>query len=138
MKRELLTDRQTDIAIAIREVVKTPDSEAWACFTDFTRAVATMLEGAEGLIHTTEMQQRFARAWEAYAPKLWSTEHNRIVRDCLGSQEEFDRVKAHPNGRAAIVRILSRVKEIHGDLTPGMSIDVDVGDILIDELGETT
>lgn len=137
MKRELLTDRQADFAIAIREVSKTPDNEAWGACTDFTRAVATMLEGAESLIHPSEMDKRFKAAWEASA-KLWTTEHNRIVRDCLGSQKELDRVRAHPNGRAAIVRILSRVKEIHGELTPGMSIDVDVGDILIDELGETT
>lgn len=137
MKRELLTDRQTDIAIAIREVVKTPDSEAWACFTDFTRAVATMLEGAEGLIHITEMDKRFKGAWQAYA-NMWAAEHNRIIRDCLGSQKEFDRVRSHPNGRAAIGRIMSRIREVHGEITPGMNVDVDVGDILIDELGETT
>ena len=135
MKREL-TERQTDFSISIREVAKTPDNESWGAFIDFTRAVATMLEGAESLVHPTEMQKRFAGTWEAYA-KMWSTEHNRILRDCLGSQKEFDRVRSHPNGRSAIGRILSRVKEIHGELSPGMSVNVDVGDILVDELGES-
>ena len=133
MEREF-TERQTDFSIAIREVANTPDNESWGAFTDFTRAVSTMLEGAESLVHPTEMQKRFAGVWEAYA-KMWTTEHNRIVRDCLGSQQEFDRVKNHPNGRTAIGRILNRVKEVHGELTPGMNVDVDVGDIL-DELEE--
>lgn len=95
-----------------------------------------MLEGAESLIHPTEMQKHFSAAWESYAVGVWAGEHNRIVRDCLGgSQKEFERVKAHPNGRAAIQRIISRVKEVHGELTPGMKVnDVDIGDILVDEI----
>lgn len=134
--KQAFTERETDFAIAIREVANTPDNESWGVFTDFTREVSRMLEGAEGLVHPTEMQKRFAGAWELYA-KMWTTENKRIVRDCLGSQEEYDRIKGHPNGRSAIVRILSRVKEIHGELTPGMNVDVDVKDILMDELGET-
>lgn len=131
-----LTDRQTEIAISVRELAKTPENDSWGDFVDFTRAVATMIEGVEALIHPSEMQTRFSQAWQAYA-NLWGTEHNRIIRDCLGSDEEFERIKAHPNGRNVIGRILSRVKEVHGDITPGMAVNVDVADILFDELGET-
>lgn len=133
MKQEL-TDRQTDFSIAIREIAKIPDGESWGVFTDFLRSISLTIEGAESLIPPTDMQVRFAGAWEAYA-KMWGAEHNRIVRDCLGSQKEFDRVRNHPNGRSAIGRILSRVKEIHGELTPGMEVNVDVKDILY-EMGE--
>lgn len=136
MKQEL-TERQIELAIAIREVTKTPTNDSWGAFTDLTRAVAQIVEGAESLIHPTEMQKRFARAWESHA-KMWLGEHDRIIRDCLGgSQKEFDRVRSHPNGGTAIRRILSRVKEVYGELTPGMKVDVNVSDILIDELGET-
>lgn len=136
MKR-VLTDRQTELAIVIREATKTPRDEAWGPFTDFTRSIAEMTEGAEVLIHPAQMQKRFARGWESYA-RLWESVHNQIVRDCLGSQEEF--VRNHPKGRKAIQRILSRVRETYGGLTPGMTVDVKslhIEDILSDELGET-
>ncbi len=137
MKRpkQQLTARQLDIAVALREVIKTPDTEAWGACTDFTRAVSVMFEGVEGLIHPVKMQKRFALAWEAYVA-VWSSEHNRILRDCLGGQKEFDRVKSHPNGKNALGRILLRVVETHGHLTSGMVVDVEVADILSDELGE--
>lgn len=133
MKQEM-TERQAEIAIALREVAKTPENESWGAFIDFISAAATMVEGVESLVHPAKMQPRFAVAWQAYA-EMWQTEYNRIIRDCLGSQEEFDRVKSHPNGGNAIGRILSRVKQIHGELTPGMAVKVDVGDILLEELG---
>ncbi len=129
-----LNDRQFELATAIREIANVPDSEAWGDFIDFTRAMASMLEGAETLAHPNEMQKRFSAAWHASAA-LWGTEHRRIFKDCLGGQEAYDRVKAHPNGNAALSRILSRVKETHGNITPGMSVNVDIGDILSDELG---
>ncbi len=130
----MLTDRQAELSVAIREVANIPDNDSWGPFGDFTRAVACMIDGAEGLRHPSEMQKRFAGAWAAYA-KMWATEHNRIVRECLGgSQKELERVKSHPNGRAAIGKILNRVKEVHGDLTPGMAINVNVGDILLEEI----
>lgn len=130
-----LNDRQLDIRIALAAIAKVPISDSWGDFIDMTRAIASMVEGAETLVHPTEMQTRFAVAWQAYA-KMWSGEHNRIIRDCLGSQAEFDRVKSHPNGRTAINRILQRVKEVHGKLTPGMEVNVSVDDILVDELTE--
>lgn len=136
-QKQQLTDRQCDIAVALREVVKIPDTEAWGAFTDFTRVVSMMLEGAEKLIHPVKMQIFFAQAWESYAA-VWSSEHNRILRDCLGGQKEFDRVKSHPNGRKVMGRILSRVIETHGELMHGMEVDVEVGDILLEELGEET
>lgn len=136
MKREF-TERQTDFAIAIREIAKTPSTDSWGAFTDFTRAIASMLEGAEGLVHPFEMNKRFAGAWRDYA-KFYQEENHRILRDCLGGQKEYDRVRNHPNGRTAIQRIQGRIKEIHGGLTPGMEVNVDIGDILVDELGETT
>lgn len=131
-----LTNRQIEVSAAIREIVNIPGGESWGKFTDVMRAMSQMLEGAESLVHPAEMQKRFSRAWESYAG-MWAGEHNRIVRDCLGgSQQEFERVRNHPNGKAAIGRILTRVKEVHGELTPGMEIDVNVGDILDDlELG---
>ncbi len=135
--KQQLTDRQADIAIALRAVVKTPTTESWGDFTDFISAVSVMVVGAEGLIHPIKMQESFFRAWKAYGA-VWSSEHNRILRDCLGGQKEFDRVKNHPNGRAALGRILSRVQEVHGDITPGMKVDVEVGDILFEELQEET
>lgn len=134
MKQEL-NDRQTEIAIAIREVAKIPDSESWGAFNDFTRAIATIIEGAETLTRPQEMNKRFGSAWQA-AAKIWSTETHRIILDCLGSEEEYQRISHHPNGHKTIKRILSRVKEVHGNLTPGMEIDVDIDDILIEELGE--
>lgn len=130
------TERQIEVSIAIREVVKTPDGESWGAFTDVMRAMAKMIEGAESLVRPKEMQKRFSLAWETYAG-MWKEEHNRIVRDCLGGQKEFDRVSNHPNGKAAFGRILNRVKEVHGTITAGMEIDIQVDDILIDELGET-
>ena len=134
--KQPFNSRQTELAIAIREAVKTPDDDQlWGDFTDFTRAIATLIEGAETLTRPQDMHSRFSVAWKASA-KLWTASNNRIIRNCLGSQEEYDRVMNHPNGRNARGRILSRVKEIHGELTPGMDVDVDVGDILIDELGE--
>lgn len=136
MRREL-TERQSEVAIALREVAKTPNSEAWGAFTDFISSVAQIVEGVESLINPFEMQKRFAGAWEACA-KIWMDENYRIVRDCLGSDAEFERVRNHPNGRTAIGRILNRVREVHGELTPGMVINVEVGDILVEELGETT
>lgn len=138
MKR-VLTDRQTELAIVIREATKTPRDEAWGPFTDFTRSIAEMTEGAEVLIHPAQMQKRFARGWESYA-RLYPCVHDLVMRDCLGSQEELDRVKNHPKGRKAIQRILSRVRETYGGLTPGMTVDVKslhIEDILSDELGET-
>lgn len=135
--RQRLTDRQIEVSIGVREIVKIPDGDSWGPFTDVMRAMSQMIEGTESLVNPGEMQKRFSRAWELYA-KMWAGEHNRIVRDCLGgSQREFERVRSHPNGKAAIGRILTRVREVHGELTPGMEIDVNVGDILDDlELGE--
>lgn len=137
MKREL-TERQTELAIVIREATKTPRDEAsWGPFTDFMRSIAEMVEGAETLIHPAQMQKRFARGWESYA-RLWGGVHNQIIRDCLGSEEEFERVRNHPKGKTVICRILNRVKEVHGALTPGMEVDIDIDDILLDELGQET
>lgn len=134
MKQEL-NNRQTEIAIAIREIVKIPDNESWGAFNDFTRAIATMIEGAETLTQPIEMNKRFGRAWKSGA-QIWSIENRRIVQDCLGGEEKYNEVRTHPNGNKTIRRILSRIKEVYGDLTPGMTVDVDVGDILVDELGE--
>lgn len=131
-----LTDRQSEIRMAINEVAKTPVNDSWGDFIDFTRAVATMIEGVETLVSPQVMEKRFSAAWQAFA-KICVAENNRILRDCLGSDEEFDRVKNHPNGGNALGRILRRVKDVHGELTPGMSIDVDIDDILADELGDT-
>lgn len=127
--KQKLTDRQAEIAIAVREVAKTPDNESWGAFVDFTRAIAAMIEGAESLAHPLDMQKRNRVVWEAYS-KMWLQAHDQIVKDCLGSQREFDRVKSHPEGKDAIARILSRVKEVHGELTPGMEVNVNVGDII--------
>ena len=136
MKRAL-TERQTELAIVIREATKTPRDEAWGRFTDFMRAIAEMVEGAEALIHPAQMQKRFARGWESYA-RLWAGVHNQVIRDCLGGEEEFERMRNHPRGKAVICRILNRVREVHGALTPGMEVDIDIDDILLDELGQET
>lgn len=134
--KSVFNNRQTELAIAIREAAKTPDDEhLWGNFTDFTRAIAALIEGAETLTRPKDMHKKFSIAWKASA-ELWTAANDRIIRNCLGSQEEYNRVMNHPNARNARGRILSRVKEVYGDLTPGMEIDVDVGDILIDELGE--
>jgi len=122
-----LTDRQLEIVMAIREIAKVPESECWGAFIDFTGAIATMVEGAESLIHPSLMQQRFAAAWEAYA-NVWTTEHNRILRDCVRNKEQLEHVKTRPY---LVRQIIERVQEVHGELTPGMSVDdVDVTDIL--------
>lgn len=122
-------ERQLDIASAIREVIPPPDNEVWGAFTDLIRAVAAIVDGAETLVNPKLQQDRFQAAWEACA-KLWSAENNRILRDCLGGQEDFNRVAEHPNGQDAFGRILQRVRETHGDLSPGMVVEVEVNDIL--------
>lgn len=124
-----LNARQMEIATAIREITQVPDNESWGDFTDLMRAFACMIEGSENLVKPKIMQQHFQHAWDASA-KLWMFENNRILRDCLGGQEDFDRVAEHPNGRDAFGRILQRVREVHGNLSPGMVVAVNVDDIL--------
>jgi len=135
MKQKVFNNRQTELAIALREATKAPeDEQSWGNFTDFTRAIAALIEGAETLARPADMHGLFSEAWKASA-KLWTTENNRIIQSCLG--DEYERVMNHPNGRNVKGRILSRVKEVHGNLTPGMIVDdVDVDDILLDELGD--
>ncbi|KKL52399.1 hypothetical protein LCGC14_2285830 [marine sediment metagenome] len=128
-------ERRTDFAIALRQIAKSPSNDSWTAFTDLITAVSSILEGAEGLIPPQEMQARFAAAWQASA-KVWQAEIPRIVGDCLGGPEEFERIRSHPNGGNVIGRILTRVREVHGDLTPGMVVDIEVGDILVEELGD--
>lgn len=126
-----MTDRQAEIASGLREIAKTPDTEdAWGPFVDFTQAMATMIEGVESMATPKEMEKRFSRAWAA-AAKVFVVSHQRIVRDCLGGQPELDRVINHPDARNIMARIVDRVREVHGELTPGMTVDdVDVADIL--------
>jgi hypothetical protein len=90
-----------------------------------------MLASAENLADPPEMQKMFSAAWDAYSG-LWGDEHERVMIDCIGSKSEYDRIKDHPEGRKAILAIMDRVKETHGDLAPGEDGKVDVGDILVD------
>lgn len=124
-----LTDRQVDIMSAIRKIAPPPENDSWGDYMDFIRAVAAMIDGAQTLARPCKIQRHFQAAWEACA-KLWTAENNRILRDCLGGQEGFDAVYAHPKGRDAFGRILKRVRDTHGELSPGMIVEVEVDDIL--------
>lgn len=127
---QALNERQMDIVTAIREVAPPPDSEAWGDYTDVLRAVAKIVDGCKVLVNPRELQKSFEVAWRA-AALIWLKENNRILRDCLGGQKDFDQVMAHPNGRMAFRRILERVQETHGELTVGMAVEeVEVRDIL--------
>lgn len=127
LERMKLTNGQVEIGMVIREVAPPPDNDPFGDYVDLTRAVACMVDGAQKLVNPRVMQQRFQAAWTACA-KLWMAENNRILKDCLG--DSFDTVCAHPNGRDAFGRILKRVKETHGELSPGMTVNVEVDDIL--------
>lgn len=126
-----LTNRQVEICTAIREIAPPPENKSWGDYLDFIRAVAAMIDGAQTLTRPCKIQRHFQAAWEACA-KLWVAENNRILRDCLGGQEGFDAVRAHPNGQNAFGRILKRVRDTHGDMSPGMTVEVKVDDILFD------
>jgi len=65
-----LNDRQMEIAMRVREMAKTPEDDSWGPFTDFTRTISTMIEGAESLVPPPEMQKRFGTAWSDYA-SIW-------------------------------------------------------------------
>lgn len=134
MKREL-TDRQIELSIGLRELVKMPETpEAWTAMTDLVRAFAIVLDGVENMAHPREEHKAFQSAWRIYSLRLWKGEQNRIIRDCLG--KEYERVVNHPDGQNVVRKILSRVAEINGGLRPGLNVDdVEIGDILY-ELGE--
>lgn len=150
MEVENLTTRQLEIAIALREGIfgtedngklaggdpdKLSEHSSWGAMTDLLRVIATVIEGAEDLLNPREMDKRFKAAWMTYA-RLYKSEHHRMMRDCLGGQAEFDRVNSHPNGHNALCRIMERILRTHGELKPGMVVDVEVGDILLEELGD--
>lgn len=123
-----LTDRQHEIAMAIRQATKVPDNDSWGDCIDFIRALAIIVEGAETLVMPAEMSKLFGAAWDAVA-KMWATEHIGILVECLGSKAEYERIRDHPNGRMAFGQILKRVQDTY-EMSVGMSGKVEVADIL--------
>ena len=128
---QTLNERQMDIGTAIRVAAPPPEGEAWGDYLDLTRAVAKIVDSGNVLVHPTEVQKSFQAAWIA-SSNLWLNESNRILRDCLGGQADYDRVAEHPNGKNAFKRILKRIKETHGELTAGMVTEIEVEDILLE------
>jgi len=127
-----LNNRQIELAIALKEIVKTPKGAAWGEFTDFRRAVARILEGAETLERPKEMQKRFSAAWKACA-SLVSSERQRIAKDALG--EDYERVMNHPNSLKIVGRVVRRVKDERGELSPDIVVgEINLEDIMAEEL----
>jgi len=132
----ILNDRQHEIAATLWEVSQTPDDSSWGDKIDFLSHLATMIVGLENFINPQEMSQKFQFAWESYAG-VWKENADQIIKNCLG-QKEYDRVNNHPNiaaVRAVKGRILLRIQEVHGDITPNMKVNIEVKDIVLDELG---
>ena len=124
-----LNDRQFELVANLRSITKVPDNESWGPFEDFMRALAVVIEGAESLVDPFEMCNRFNLAWDQ-RQNLWAAEQIRILVNCLGSKEEYDRLRDHPNGGLALGRILLRVQETYDELAMGMDCKVEVADIL--------
>jgi len=133
--KQKLTDKQLEIASNLREILKTPTNEAWGAFVDVVRSLAVVIEGVESLAHPQDMQERFSAAWSNFA-KLWASENNRIIGNCVGGPQQLQSLKNHPKAEVILRRIVHRIVEQHGNFTPGMDVAVDVQDILLEETGE--
>lgn len=126
-----LTDPQRNRAERVREILNVQTfTDPFPPF-DLTDALGMILEGTETLVEPDEMGQRFNAAWKAYAA-IWGMEHNTACQQAVGDDELWDRVKQHPNGREVVAAILSRIHAVQGAIVPGMEVEVDVGDILVD------
>ena len=126
-----LTDEQRDRAERVREILNIQDfSDPFPAF-DFTDALGAIIEGSETLANPQEMSGRFNAAWQAYAG-IWGVELNRACQKAVGDEALWKRVKDAPNGQDAVAAILTRIQAVHGEIVPGMNIEIDVGDILVD------
>ena len=96
---------------------------------DFVDALAVVVDGANKLVDSDEMATRFTAAWHAYA-SVFTTEHGRIVEGVVGDAALWQRIRAHPDGREAVAEIIERIHAVHGEIVPGMDVELDVTDIL--------
>lgn len=124
-----LTSEQTRLAEEVRKIMD------WGKFADpfpaydLADTIAVILDGVNSLAPGEDMGERFNAAWAAYMA-IWKMEHDAAIVSAIGDQMLWDRVKRHPNGREALIDILTRIQEAHGRITPGLEVEVDVSDIL--------
>ena len=100
-----------------------------------SEAMGQLLEGAEQLWHPRHMQTVCHVVMSAYA-QLWGDEHRAAVIQALGSKTLFMQICRLPNCGIIVERILGRITAKYGQLRPGMTIDVAIDDILLDEIGD--
>jgi len=91
-----------------------------------------MLEGVETLERPKDMQKRFSAAWSACANVI-TEERQRIAKDALG--EDYERVMKHPNSLKIVGRVVRRVKDECGELSPDIVVgEINLEDIMAEEL----
>jgi hypothetical protein len=131
-----LTPEQTTKAREVRAIFDTSQFRELVLAYDFSDAMALILDGVNTLADPGEMQARFNQLWAAYA-RLWSSENRHIIVEALGGDGAlWDRITEHPNGAVVGHGIMERIRDAHGELTPGMKVDiVHVDDLLLDHFG---
>jgi len=102
---------------------------------DFSQAMGAALDGAAQLAHPEHMHRVFTAAWRAYA-QLWNDEYQNALIEALGSRKLFGQIAALPNSKEIFRQIIERIEATNGPIGPGLVVDVNIDDILMNEVGD--